>query len=157
MVITKDELKKISINLVKKFKNNYQEEFLQIDKNIQKIIKNKEVFWPETYNNNEALKNINLNFYKIKNLEDFIFYAYYYILQDPEIRYNVFNKIEDFAKIFDRIFDWGFIENIFEIDMSSIGFSFANIFKRTINVNFTELELIKDKSDLKIKIEKINI
>jgi len=149
------ELNYISKQISDEFQTERPKSFKKINANIQKIIKNENVFWFKIYKNFEAFKNINKNFYKIKNLEDFIFYAYYYILQDQKLRIHTFRKNSDFAKLFDKMFEWEVVEAYINLDMAPISYNFSKIFEKVVNIDFTNLKIPKDK--FKLKIEKISI
>ena len=156
MFITKTELRNLCKKLANELRNESSENFAAINKNIKKIIKNKNVFWSNLFENYEAIKNIYRIFYRIKNLEDFLFYAYYFILKDQKIRNNGFTGEVDFKKLFDRLFDWEKIYELFQIDMSNIHYSFIVVYQTVVDIKLYELK-IKNDISLKIKFKKIKI
>jgi len=156
MFITKTELRNLCKKLANELRNESSENFDVVNKNIKKIIKNKKVFWPNLFENYEAVKNIHQTFYRIKNLEDFLFYAYYFILKDQKIRNNEFTREPDFRRLFDRLFDWEEISELFRIDMANIHYSFIVVYRTVVNIKLHELK-IKGDISLEIKFKKIKI
>jgi len=158
MVRTAAELKKICAQISQSFQNEHPENFKTINNNIQKIVANKKSFWANMYNDVESIQKINKIYKKIKNLEDFIFYSYYYLSQEKYHETYGFDNRYNFKKLFDIFFNWSSVYNLFNIDLEPIQSNFE-IICEDIAFDFVDLYEITgvEIENFHIEIKKINI
>jgi len=155
MIMTKEKLRILSKGISEEFKLINEELYHLLNNNLPKMLKDRRSYWNFYYNNFRAIKNIHLNFRKITNLEDFIFYSFYYISQDEKFKYHIFIKNDYcYSKIMDIVFVWSHIGLEYDINMEIINRKFREAYETIIVQDLHDM-VIKDKNDLKLKIEKI--